>query len=70
MSNDDITVAWQNGYTYARTLHTQHGYDPGQIREYADAYVRQMFDTALEREDYDSGISAYLYLTFVKGKTS
>lgn len=69
-NNDDITPAWQNGYTYAKNLHTKHGYDAGQIRDYADAYTRQLFESAEDRAEYDAGISAYLHLAFVKGQVS
>jgi hypothetical protein len=64
--NDDITPAWQNGYAYAQRLHTNYGYDGGQIRDAADCFERSLYQLPEERADYDSGISAYLYLTFVR----
>jgi hypothetical protein len=66
--NDDITPAWMSGYAYAMRLHTRYGFDGGQIRDAASAYQRDMYDALPERLDYDAGISAYLHLTFVKGR--
>lgn len=67
--SDDITPAWQNGYTYAQRLHTQHGYDPAQIRDAANVYERGTYGLPAERADYDDGVSAYLYLTFTRRRT-
>lgn len=66
----DITPAWQDGYNYAKRLHSEYGYGPARIAEFAAAYVRNTYDSADERSDYDDGISAYLYLTFSKGAAS
>lgn len=54
------TIARIDGHAYAQKLHTQHTYDPGQIRD-AAAYMRELYDTAAERMAFDDGISAYLF---------
>lgn len=54
------STAWEDGRAYARKLHTQHSYDPGQVRD-AAAYMRELYDTAVERLAFDDGVSAYLF---------
>jgi len=56
--------AWDDGFVYARKLHTKHGYGPGDIRDAANAYQRPTYKLDSEREAYDDGIAAYLYATF------
>jgi len=52
--------AHADGFDFALKMHTQHTYDPGQIRD-AAAFRRELYDTAEERLAFDDGVSAYLF---------
>jgi hypothetical protein len=56
-----MTQAFEDGYAFAQEMHRKYGYSAEHIRDAATAYCRDMYERRDEREDYDNGVSAYLW---------